>query len=244
MGNLAGKYALVTGAAKGLGKAIAQRFLEDGVDGVAVVDYDIETLNKTAAQLGEKAFAVRCDVSDEASVQATVDAVMEKYGRIDILVNNAGITSDAMLAKMTTEQWNRVLSVDLNSVFYFTQRMIPIMKAQNYGKIINVSSLAAFGNVGQGNYAAAKAGVLGLTKTSSRELARYNVTVNAICPSLINTDIIKTVPEKVMQNILKQVPADRVGEPEEVAGVVSFLASDDSSFVTGEVIRVAGGAVL
>lgn len=244
MGNLNGKYAVVTGAAKGLGRAIAERFLADGVEKIALLDFDQELLNQTAEELGNKVEAYVCDVSNAQSVKNSFDEVKKSFGRIDILVNNAGITRDAMFAKMTDEQWHKVISVDLDSVYYCSKQVVSMMKEQKYGKIINMSSIAAFGNIGQSNYGAAKAGIIGLTKTMSKELAKYGITVNALCPSMINTDILKTIPEEVMAKNVVQVPARRVGEPSEVASVVSFFASDDSSYVTGEILRVAGGAVL
>lgn len=244
MGALSGKYAVVTGAAKGLGKAIAKRFIEDGVEAVAIMDLDLETAAKTAEELGEKAYPVECNVAAYDDVADKFAAIYADFGRIDILVNNAGITRDATILKLTAEQWTQVINVDLNSAFYCIKQVVNNMKSQSYGKIVNVSSLAAFGNPGQANYAAAKAGVIGLTCTVAKELAGSGITVNAICPSLIKTDIIKTIPEDVLNKLVAAIPAKRVGEPEEVASVVSFLASDDSSYVTGQVIRISGGVVL
>ncbi|MDR2156819.1 MAG: SDR family oxidoreductase [Clostridiales Family XIII bacterium] len=241
MGDLKGKYAVITGGAKGLGKAAAERFIADGVEGLAILGRNEDLLRQTAAGLGGGVYPVRCDVADPQSVAAAFEAIYGKLGRVDILVNNAGIARDAMLAKMTTEQWKQVIDIDLNGTFYCIQQVASRMKEQKYGKIVNLSSYAALGNVGQANYSAAKAGVIGLTKTAAKELARHNITVNAICPSLIGTDIIKTIPDNVMKGLLADIPMGRIGEPREVASVISFLSSDDSSYVTGQAILISGG---
>ncbi|SMC90082.1 3-oxoacyl-ACP reductase FabG [Papillibacter cinnamivorans] len=241
MGKLDGKYAVVTGGGKGIGEAIVQRFLEDGAAGVAILDYDIELAEKTAAALGEKVFAVKCDVGDSANVAAAFKTVYEKMGRVDILVNNAGLTRDSMLHKMSEEQWRRVMSADLDGVFFCCKQVVDGMRAQNYGKIVNVSSVSAFGNPGQANYSAAKAGIIGLTRTLGKELFRYNINVNAVAPGWINTDIIKTVPKEMLEAGIKSIPARRVGEPSEVASVISFLSSDDCSFMGGSCLVIAGG---
>jgi NAD(P)-dependent dehydrogenase (short-subunit alcohol dehydrogenase family) len=241
MCNQNGKYAVVTGAAKGLGYAIAKRLLEDGVSGLAILDFDITLAEKTAANLGPNVFAIKCDVSDKDEVAAAFKIVYEKMPRVDILVNNAGITRDASLVKMTSDQWEQVISVDLNSAFYCTKQVIANMKEQKYGKIINVASAAAFGNPGQSNYSAAKAGLIGFTRTISKEYAKYGITANSISPGLINTDIIKTIPEEILTKMVDAVPARRLGEPEEVASVVSFLASTDSNFANGNNIMISGG---
>jgi NAD(P)-dependent dehydrogenase (short-subunit alcohol dehydrogenase family) len=241
MTNQNGKYAVVTGAAKGLGHAIAKRLLEDGVSGLAILDFDIALAEQTAANLGPNVFAIKCDVSDKDEVAAAFKIVYEKMGRVDILVNNAGITRDASLVKMTEDQWEQVIRVDLNSAFYCTKQVIAKMKEQKYGKIINVASAAAFGNPGQSNYSAAKAGLIGFTRTISKEYAKYGITANSISPGLINTDIIKTIPEDILTRMVEAVPARRLGEPEEVASVVSFLASEDSNFANGNNIMISGG---
>lgn len=241
MGKLSGKYAVVTGGAKGIGEAVVKRFLEDGAEGVAILDYDIELAKKTAEALGDKVFAVKCDVGNNADVAAAFKTVYEKMGRVDILVNNAGLTRDSMIHKMTEEQWKKVMSADLDGVFYCCRQVVEDMRTRNCGKIVNISSVSAFGNPGQANYSAAKAGIIGLTGTLGKELFRYNINVNAVAPGLINTDIIKTVPKDIMENIIKSVPARRVGQPEEVASVVAFLSSDDCSFMGGSCLVVSGG---
>lgn len=244
MGNLTGRYAVVTGAGKGIGRAIAQRFLEDGAAGVALFDMDEQTVKATALELdptGEKAIAIKCNVADQENVNAAMAFVTEKFGRIDILVNNAGITRDAMFHKMTDQQARMVLDVNFYGTFYCCQAVIAGMRAREYGKIINISSTSAFGNIGQTNYAASKAAIDGFTRTLALESARKNITVNSIAPGMIETDILKTIPEDIMKMKIASVPANRVGQPSEIASVASFLASDDSSWVTGNTILACGG---
>lgn len=227
-----------------MGRAITERLVKDGAERVALLDFDEKMLNKTAQELGDQTRAIVCDVSNKKSVENAFNQVKESLGFIDILVNNAGITRDAILAKMTGEQWHAVIAVDLDSVYYCSKQVAFLMKEQKYGKIVNMSSIAAYCNVGQANYGIAKAEIIGLTKAMSKKLARYGITVYALCPSMINTDILKTVLDKIMEKNLALVPSRRVGEPSEVASVVSFFASDDSSYVTRKVLRVVGGALL
>lgn len=244
MGNLTGRFAVVTGAGKGIGRAIAERFLEDGVAGVALLDMDEALVQATAAELdatGKKAFAFKCNVADQENVNAVMAAVAEKFGRIDILVNNAGITRDAMFHKMTEAQARMVLDVNFYGTFYCCQAVIAGMREREYGKIINISSTSAFGNIGQTNYAASKAAIDGFTRTLALESARKNITVNSIAPGMIETDILKTIPEDIMKTKIASVPANRLGQPSEIASVASFLASDDSSWVTGNTILACGG---
>jgi len=244
MGKLTGKYAVVTGAGKGIGRAIAQRFLEDDVAGVALLDMDMDMVSATAKELdptGQRAIAVKCDVSDQANVNEAFAQVFARFGQVDILVNNAGITRDAMFHKMTIEQAKKVMDVHFYGTFYCCQAVIPGMREREYGKIVNISSTSAFGNIGQTNYAAAKAAIDGFTRTLALESARKNITVNSIAPGMVNTDILKTIPEKIMQQKIAATPAQRVGEPSEIASVASFLASDDSSWVTGNCILACGG---
>jgi len=244
MGNLSGRYAIVTGAGKGIGRAIVQRFLEDNVAGVALFDMDYELVAATAAELdpsGERTMAIKCDVSDQENVNAAVAQAEARFGRVDILVNNAGITRDAMFHKMTEAQARKVMDVHFFGTFYCCQAVIPGMRERAYGKIVNLSSTSAFGNIGQTNYAAAKAAIDGFTRTLALESARKNITVNSIAPGMINTDILKTIPAHIMEQKINSVPAQRVGEPSEIASVASFLASDDSSWVTGNCILACGG---
>ena len=244
MGKLTGRFAIVTGAGKGIGKAIVQRFLEDDVAGVALFDMDEELVKATAKELdptGERAIAVRCNVADQADVNAAVAAVTEKFGRIDILINNAGITRDAMFHKMTSEQAHMVMDVNFYGTFNCCQAVIKGMREQCYGKIVNISSVSTFGSLGQTNYSASKCAIEGFTRTLAMESARKNITVNAIAPGMVDTDILKTIPADIMAQKIKATPAQRLADPSEIAAVASFLASDDSSWVTGNCIMACGG---
>ena len=244
MGKLDGRFAIVTGAAKGIGRAIAERFLEDGAAGVALFDMDEALVIATARELdstGLRAIGIRCNVADQENVNSAVQAVTEKFGRVDILVNNAGITRDAMFHKMTEAQARMVLDVNFYGTFYCCQAVIGGMREREYGKIINISSVSAFGNVGQTNYAASKAAIDGFTRTLALESARKNITVNSIAPGMIETDILKTIPADIMKQKISSVPANRIGQPSEIASVASFLACDDSSWVTGNTILACGG---
>lgn len=236
------KVALVTGAAKGIGRAIAKRLLDDGVSAVVLVDYDKEQLEKTANELDEKrCLAIPCDVSDPVQVNGTVAKALKHFGKVDILVNNAGITRDRILHKMENDSWNKVLEVNLNGPYYFCRLLMPQMREQNYGRIVNVSSISAFGNPGQANYAASKAGLIGLTKTIAKEGGAKNITANCVAPGAIDTHMFQAVPQEAKEAFIASIAMKRMGKPEEVASVVAFLASDDASFVTGECILVAGG---
>ena len=244
MYDFSGKIAVVTGAAQGLGEAIAKRFLNDGIPGVALLDLNEEVLAATAARLdpeGTRVMPVACDVSDPDSVAQAFQAVERRFGTVDILVNNAGITRDAMSYKMTAGQFDAAVKVSLYGSFYCVQQVVNGMRERGYGRIVSMSSLASRGNVGQLNYASAKAGIIAMTQTLSMELGRYNITANCVAPGMINTDIIKTVPEKNMNAILSNIPMRRVGEPEEVASLVAFLASDEASYISGQCVRITGG---
>ena len=244
MYDFSGKIAVVTGAAQGLGEAIAKRFLNDGIPGVALLDLNEEVLAATAARFdpeGNRVLPVVCDVSDPDSVARAFQAVERRFGAVDILVNNAGITRDAMSYKMTASQFDAAVKVSLYGSFYCVQQVVNGMRKRGYGRIVSMSSLASRGNVGQLNYASAKAGIIAMTQTLSMELGRYNITANCVAPGMINTDIIKTVPEKNMNAILSNIPMRRVGEPEEVASLVAFLASDEASYISGQCVRITGG---
>lgn len=243
---LKGRVAVVTGGSRGIGRAIALAVAEEGAD-VAINFQRNETQAKEVAQaierLGRSAETFQADVSDPEQVQRMRDAVLQRFDRgVDILVNNAGINRDKSFVRMDEEIWKAVISVNLNGVFYCTKAFLDGMAAKGFGRIINISSIVAqMGNFGQANYAAAKAGVLGLTKTLARELAGKGVTVNAVAPGFIETDMVASVPEDVKERIRVQIPLRRFGKPEEVARAVVFLASEDTGYITGQVLSVNGG---
>ncbi len=245
--NLLGeKVAIVTGAARGLGFGIATMLAEHGAR-VALNDVNAEALNVAVQGLQDRGLVVAGfagNVSDATAVDTLVTQVTEQWGPTDILVNNAGINRDGLLIKMAEDDWRKVLDVDLTGPFLLMRRILPTMVERKTGRIINMSSASWLGNFGQANYAAAKAGLVGLTKTASRETARYGITVNAICPGFIETEMTRSVPEKVWDKMVAKIPAGRVGQPQDVARVVVFLASDYAAYVTGEVINVGGGMVL
>ncbi len=237
------RIALVTGAAQGLGEGIALRLAQDGAK-IAVVDVNLEGANQTVSKiqgLGSEAMAFNTNVADKAQVQALCEAIKAKWGRIDILVNNAGITRDAMLKNMTEEQWDAVLTVNLKAPFLLTQAVGKIMTEQKYGKIVNITSRAYLGNVGQSNYSASKGGLVSLTRTSALEFARFGINVNVIAPGPMNTPMVKTIPQDVFDRMLKSIPLGRIGEPTDIANAVLFLASDEASFITGQTLFVCGG---
>lgn len=241
---LNGKVAVVTGGAQGIGEAIVQRLYADGAS-VAILDINEDAANQAAQRLSGqpgKARGYAIDVANRTSVQQAFDAVYRDFDKIDILVNNAGITRDSMFHKMDDDAWDRVIDVNLTGVANCCKAVITAMRAQNYGKIVNLASVSAFGNMGQTNYGASKAGVIGLTKSLAKEAARNNITVNAVAPSYVDTDMLRAVPEKVMERFLAAIPLGRLARPDEIASVVAFLSCDDSSFVTGECITVSGGS--
>mgnify|MGYP001460023576 CR=1 FL=1 len=243
---LPGKIALVTGAARGIGRGIAEKLAQEGAD-VALVDLREELLTETAGSIraaGRRILSLGADVGNRADADRAVATTIGQLGRLDILVNCAGINRDAILHRMTDEQWDEVLRVDLTAVFYLTRAAATHMRERGSGRIINISSASWQGNVGQANYAAAKAGVIGLTKTAARELAPKGVTANAICPGFIDTEMTRGVPPEAWERISGRIPMGRVGRPEDVANVAAFLASDEAGYVTGEVINVGGGLVL
>ena len=238
---LTGKYAVITGSGSGIGAATAEIFVREHVAGIAIVDYNYEAACATAEKLGPTAFPVKCDVSKADEVTAAIALILERFGRVDILVNNAGITRDAIFHKMTVEQAQQVMNVHFFGTFFCCQAVIPGMRDRSYGKIVNVSSTSAFGNIGQANYSAAKAAIDGFTRTLALENARKNITVNSIAPGMVDTDILKTIPEDIMKQKISNTPAQRLGNPSEIASVASFLASDDSSWVTGNCSLACGG---
>ena len=231
------KVAIVTGAAKGLGGAMAQLFAQEGAKVIAV---DMMPLTYEA----ENVEFYQLNVTDSAACKALTDYAREKYGKIDVLVNNAGITRDAMTRKMTDEQWDLVIDINLKGVFNLTRYVGPLMEELGGGSIINIASVVGeYGNIGQANYAASKAGVIGLSKTWAKEFARKGVPVrcNAIAPGYIMTDMMKTVPEDLLKKFAGLTMLGRLGQPEEIAKAALFLASDDASYITGHVLSVNGG---
>ena len=240
---LTDKVAIVTGAGRGIGEGIARKLAKDGAI-VVCADVNETDATSVASGLSPAGLGVRLDVSIASECDAVVRNVHGRYGRLDILVNNAGINRDAMLHKMTDEQWHQVIAVDLTGVFFMTRAASRIMRAAGSGRIVNISSASWMGNIGQANYAAAKAGVVGLSRTAAKELARSQVTVNAICPGFIDTVMTRSIPDVIRQQQVTKIPLGRAGEPADVAALVAFLASDEAGYITGEVINVGGGYVL
>ncbi len=242
---LKGRVTVVTGASRGIGRATALALAEEGAD-VAINFQRNEALAKEVAQaierIGRGAETFQADVSDLEQVLRMRDAVLQRFERVDILVNNAGINRDRSFAKMDAESWRSVIDVNLNSVFNCTKAFLEGMATRGYGRIINISSIIGqMGNFGQSNYAAAKAGLFGFTKTLAREVAGKGVTVNAVAPGFIETEMVNALPKDVQERLLAQIPIRRFGKPEEVAKAVIFLASEDTSYITGHVLNVNGG---
>jgi 3-oxoacyl-[acyl-carrier protein] reductase len=241
------KVSLITGAAQGIGLATARKFAAEGAI-VVVCDVSQAGVDDAVAQcraLGATAEGFVMDVTQRTMVDAVIAAVVAQFGRIDVLVNNAGITQDARLQKMTLEQFDRVIDVNLRGVFHCAQAVADVMVAQGSGVILNASSVVGiYGNFGQTNYAASKFGLIGFTKTWSRELGPKGVRVNAVAPGFISTPMVDAMPEKVLQELQAKVPLKRLGKPEEIANVYAFLASDEASYINGAVIEVSGGMSL
>ncbi|MEN1969845.1 3-oxoacyl-ACP reductase FabG [Lentibacillus sp. N15] len=244
--DLTGKVAVVTGSAQGLGKGIAVKLASLGAH-IVISDMNQEGAESTVSKIkesGGSAEAYLCNVANANEAKSLIESTAKKHGKLDILVNNAGINRDAMLHKMTHEQWDQVIGVDLTGVFNTMQPASVIMRSQENGRIVNIASASWLGNIGQANYAAAKAGVVGITKTAARELGKKNITANAICPGFIDTEMTRGVPEKVWDIMVSKIPMGRAGKPEDVANCIAFLASDQASYINGEVINVGGGMVL
>jgi 3-oxoacyl-[acyl-carrier protein] reductase len=242
---LKGKVAIVTGGTRGIGRAIVLDLAANGAD--IALNYrqsaDLaQELAETIRGMGRRALVVQADVSSFDDAQRMVQKVMDKLGRVDILVNNAGMNWDGVVWKMTEEQWDRVIEVDLKGTFNYTRAVAPIFRQQGSGKIVNITSINGLrGKFGQTNYSAAKAGVIGFTKACARELGRHSVNVNAVAPGLIETEMVKEAPEKVREMALAEIVLGRLGLPEEVAYVVTFLCTEKARHITGQVIQVDGG---
>ncbi len=239
------KVAIVTGGSRGIGAAIAIELAREGVD--VAINYrkseeQAKQVKETIESLGRRCLPIKADTSSFQDAQNMVKKVLDEFGRLDILVNNAGVNWDGVVWKMTEEQWDTVININLKGYFNYIRACAPIFKEQRSGKIINLTSINGLrGKFGQSNYSAAKAGIIGLTKAVARELGKYNVNVNAVAPGMIMTEMYETVPEEVKQKALEEIVLGRAGDPREVAWVVVFLASDRARHITGEVIKVDGG---
>lgn len=238
------KVALVTGASRGIGRSISLALAGAGAKIVAV-DINMEATEALAQEvraLGTEALAVQGNVTVSSDVEGAFEKAMETFGRVDILVNNAGITRDALILRMKDEDWDAVLTVNLKGAFLCSRAAAKIMSKQRYGRIINIASVVGqMGNAGQANYCASKAGLMGLTKSNARELARRNVTVNAVAPGFIATDMTEALPEKVREELAAQIPLERLGTADDIANAVLFLAAERSGYITGQVLGVNGG---
>lgn len=241
------KVVIITGSGRGIGRETALLFAQEGAK-VVVSDVDVSSGEQTVTDIkksGGTAIFVKTDVSKRAEAQALIDATVKQFGRIDVLVNNAGILRDATLVKMTEEQFDQVIAVNLKGTFNCAQAVAPVMVNQGKGKIINVSSVVGlYGNFGQTNYVATKAGVIGMTKVWARELGRKGICVNVVAPGFIGTEILKSIPEKIIEMMKEKIPLGRLGEPKEVANLYLFLASDESDYINGAVISIDGGITI
>ncbi|HLM77738.1 MAG TPA: 3-oxoacyl-ACP reductase family protein [Rubrobacteraceae bacterium] len=249
MGNLQGAVALVTGASRGLGAAIAKELGRGGAKVTVNYAGSKEPAEDVAAEISEtggdgEAVAVQADVADPEDSKRLIDETVEQFGRLDILVNNAGINIDRTLRKLSLEDWYKVLQLDLNGCFHTVHAALPYMIEQEGGKIINMSSFVGeAGNVGQANYAAAKSGLFGFTRTAALELARHNITVNAISPGFIETEMVAAIPEDAKEKILEQIPLGRLGQPEDIAKAVRYIV-EDGDYMTGNILDVNGGVYM
>lgn len=248
LGKLDGKTAVVTGASRGIGRAIALELAKEGAN--VVVNYSgseakAQEVVEEISKIGSKAIAVQANVADNDSVQNLMKSALDEFGSIDILVNNAGITRDNLLMRMKEDEWDDVINTNLKGVFLCTKAVTRQMMKQRAGRIINIASVVGvIGNAGQANYTAAKAGVIGLSKTSARELASRNILVNAVAPGFITTEMTDALPEDIKEAMLSQIPLAKLGKPENVAKAVVFLASDDAEYITGQVLHVDGGIAM
>ena len=242
--SLTDKVALVTGAAQGIGKAVALLLARNGAD-LIVSDINLEKAEETAKEIeaiGRRAMAIKVDVANLGDVEQMVEAALAHFGHIDILINNAGITRDRLILRMTEEDWDAVLNINLKGTFHCTKAVIRHMSKQRNGKIVNIASVVGeMGNAGQANYSASKAGVIGFTKTIAREFSQRGINVNAIAPGYIETPMTEALPEKAKEELKRIIPMERLGRPDDVAEAVLFLVSEASSYITGQVLNVNGG---
>lgn len=242
------KAALVTGASRGIGRAIALRLAQEGY--AVAINYagaptEAEEVKHTIGEMGGRALLIHCDVSKAEDVSAMFDTIKAEFGRLDVLVNNAGITRDSLMVRLKEENWDAVIDTDMKSIFLTMKAAAPIMMKQRKGAIVNIASVVGItGNVGQLNYSAAKAGVIGMTKTAAKELASRGVRVNAVAPGFIATAMTEVLPEKVKEDMIHSIPLGRMGQAEDVAKAVCFLASDEAAYITGQVLKVDGGMVM
>ena len=239
------KIVLVTGAGRGIGASIAKRFASEGAEVIVNYSGNDEAAQKTVDEItatGGQAQKYKCSVNDSESVKVMIDEIIKEFGRIDILVNNAGITKDGLMLRMTDEDFDRVIDVNLKGTFNCTKYVSKYMLKQMSGKIINISSVVGLsGNAGQVNYSASKAGIIGITKSAAKELSSRGITVNAVAPGYVDTDMTKVLSDNIRNEILKNIPLQRMGNVEDISNCVAFLASEDASYITGQVISVDGG---
>ncbi len=250
MGRLDGRVAFVTGAGRGIGAATSLRMAEEGAR-VVLADIDTEGCQQVKSELdrlGSEGLVVRCNVTDSAMVQDAVNQTVEHFGRLDILVNNAGVTRDNLLFKMSEEDWDTVMNVHLKGAFLCSRAAQAPMVKQNYGRIVSLSSTSALGNRGQANYSAVKAGLQGFTRTLAIELGKFGITVNAVAPGFIDTEMTRATarrmgvdPQVAMEDAARRIPVGRVGQPRDIANVICFLASDEAGFINGQIIYASGG---
>lgn len=247
MSSLNNKVAVITGGSNGIGKATVQKFAQQGA---VVFIWDVvqeagESLASELQSKGQNVYFVKVDTTDTEAVEKATTEIVETHNRIDILINNAGITRDSTLLKMTQEQWNQVIDVNLTGVYNCTRHIAPIMAEHGFGVILNASSVVGlYGNFGQTNYAATKAGVIGMTQTWARELGRKGIRVNAVAPGFILTDMVRAMPEEVLAKMAAKVPLQELGQPEDIANVYAFLASDEARYISGATISVDGGITI